>query len=823
MTLNMSDDFQPYVGPRPFERADAERFFGRNREARNLLSRVIAHAVVLFYSQSGAGKTSLINAKLIPMLETKGFDILGPARVRESRAKDIEREEIQNLYVFNVLRNWDDNKANQRELVKTSISDFLRKRERSGQSRNGSPYIAIFDQFEELFTSYPERWKDRETFFEQVGKALHEDRLMRVVFVMREDYIAELDPYVSLLPEKLRTRYRLEHLREPEALRAVTKPLEGTRYRFADGVAESLIDNLLMVSVETPSGAAKIKGEFAEPVQLQVVCQSLWDNCQSSWRNLKPDQPRIITAEDLETFGDVDVALSTFYENAIRKVVHSTGLKEGKLRAWFEDTLITPAGTRGTIFRGKKETGDIPANVIDELVNHHLLTSEIRGGSKWLELTHDRLIEPIKTSNERWRLRHSEGEKTRKLLEARAAHWVRNGRNNSELLDEGELLEARRWLESPSAADLGFSNALLALVQASRAAVDEVARAQEHALAAEQRRRAEAERERAEEQQRRAEAERERAEEQQRRAEAERERAEEQQRRAEAERERAEEQQRRAEAERERAEEQQRRNYDQARATRRLVSLVAALVAIFLVATVAALVANHQRMVANYQRNQATTAQGKAEKAQQNAENNLKDSNRNEYLVLLRFREAAAAFYMAQREYKEALPIYKNLLDAYPVERLADQKRVLEAMALLYEKEKKPKEEKEITKQIERLPRSIEDVITEIIQHHGVESAISQYRELKINHPNDYIFDENYLNAVGYDLLRVKRTTEAIEIFKLNVEAYPEGWNVYDSLGEAYMIAGDKELAISNYEESLRLNPFNANAEAKLKKLKAEQ
>jgi cytochrome c-type biogenesis protein CcmH/NrfG len=60
---------------------------------------------------------------------------------------------------------------------------------------------------------------------------------------------------------------------------------------------------------------------------------------------------------------------------------------------------------------------------------------------------------------------------------------------------------------------------------------------------------------------------------------------------------------------------------------------------------------------------------------------------------------------------------------------------------------------------------------------------------------------------------------EAIEIFKLNVEAYPQGFNTYDSLGEAYMVNGDKELAIQNYKKSLELNPQNSNATAMLKKL----
>ena len=65
----MPAEAEPYVGPRFFRREDQSIFFGRSREANELLSLVISHSVVLLYAQSGAGKTSLINAKLEPLLE----------------------------------------------------------------------------------------------------------------------------------------------------------------------------------------------------------------------------------------------------------------------------------------------------------------------------------------------------------------------------------------------------------------------------------------------------------------------------------------------------------------------------------------------------------------------------------------------------------------------------------------------------------------------------------------------------------------------------------------------------------------------------------
>ena len=78
---------------------------------------------------------------------------------------------------------------------------------------------------------------------------------------------------------------------------------------------------------------------------------------------------------------------------------------------------------------------------------------------------------------------------------------------------------------------------------------------------------------------------------------------------------------------------------------------------------------------------------------------------------------------------------------------------------------------------------------------------------------------EKSINATGYQLLSLKKYPDSIWIFQLNVELHPESWNVYDSLGEAYMDNGEKELAIQNYTKSLDLNPKNTGASEALKKL----
>src|SRR5215211_7503722 len=107
---------------------------------------------------------------------------------------------------------------------------------------------------------------------------------------------------------------------------------------------------------------------------------------------------------------------------------------------------------------------------------------------------------------------------------------------------------------------------------------------------------------------------------------------------------------------------------------------------------------------------------------------------------------------------------------------------------------------------------SIVEVLEKTITDKGIAAGIAQYRELKSKQAATYDFAEPELNQLGYRLLRSGKTTEAIEIFKLNVEAYPQGFNTYDSLAEAYMTANQREFAIQSYKKSLELNPSNTSA-----------
>ncbi len=95
---------EPYVGPRSFRKEQRAFFFGRDEESDELVSIITAHSAVLLYSQSGAGKTSLLNAKLIPKLEEEEtFHVLPPMRVQGQLPASLKIGRNTNIFVLNAL------------------------------------------------------------------------------------------------------------------------------------------------------------------------------------------------------------------------------------------------------------------------------------------------------------------------------------------------------------------------------------------------------------------------------------------------------------------------------------------------------------------------------------------------------------------------------------------------------------------------------------------------------------------------------------------------------------------------------------------------
>jgi imidazolonepropionase-like amidohydrolase len=163
------------------------------------------------------------------------------------------------------------------------------------------------------------------------------------------------------------------------------------------------------------------------------------------------------------------------------------------------------------------------------------------------------------------------------------------------------------------------------------------------------------------------------------------------------------------------------------------------------------------------------------------------------------------------------------LLDANPLDDIANTKKIA---AVIYGGKLIPRLEIDrMLAQVEALAARplIGNVLMKTIQEKNIAAAVAQYHDLRANQPNGYDFSEQEFIGLGYVLLHMKKIPDAIEIFKLSVESYPQSYNTWDSLAEAYMDHGDKDLAIQNYKKSIELNPNNVNGKEKLKQLTTPQ
>ena len=118
-------------------------------------------------------------------------------------------------------------------------------------------------------------------------------------------------------------------------------------------------------------------------------------------------------------------------------------------------------------------------------------------------------------------------------------------------------------------------------------------------------------------------------------------------------------------------------------------------------------------------------------------------------------------------------------------------------------------------------PQTLAEALLETYRADGVEAAVAEYGELRAGYYGRGTFDfsESSLNGIGYTLLREGDTPGAVAIFRLNAEQFPASANVWDSLAEAYMTAGSRELARISYRKSLELDPTNQNALERLAEL----
>lgn len=114
---------------------------------------------------------------------------------------------------------------------------------------------------------------------------------------------------------------------------------------------------------------------------------------------------------------------------------------------------------------------------------------------------------------------------------------------------------------------------------------------------------------------------------------------------------------------------------------------------------------------------------------------------------------------------------------------------------------------------------SAADHLEQIIREKGLEAAALELQVIRGENPGGYVLRESELNILGYQLLDADKQPEAVAIFQMIVELFPNSFNAYDSLGDAYLAIGQSDKARAAYEQSLQLNPENTYTKEKIEKL----
>lgn len=448
-------DRNPFVGPRPIQQGEA--LYGRSREIRELYNRLQARRVVVLHSPSGAGKSSLVHAGLIPKLREASFDVWRPIRVNLDPSGLEGVPPGTNRYLLSAMLSLEEELAPERRrnpaaLVGMDFLSYLDSRPRR-KNRQDQPAVLLFDQFEELLTIAPRATAEKRAFFESVGAALGSERYW-ALFILREDYLAAFTPYRDLIPTHMSNTFRL-NLLDLEGAREVAVQLARQGGREFPGV-DKLIRDLATVQVQQPDGSfVAEQGSHVEPVHLQVVGRRLWE--------AMPDGDRDIDEADVAHYAEPSKALADYYQDIIERVANRSRTVERALRQWVGERLIV-GGVRSQVRQEAKESGGLDNGLIQQLVGSYLVRTEQRASSTWFELGHDRMVEPVGQNNEEWDRANLH------MVQVQAKEWVSLGKPETRLeLNLARLKEAEHWAENNG--DV-LSPGELEYLQQSRAAIE---------------------------------------------------------------------------------------------------------------------------------------------------------------------------------------------------------------------------------------------------------------------------------------------------------------------------------------------------------------
>ena len=413
------DDQHPWLGLVSFTEETRAFFHGREEEAAELSRRVQRKLLTVLFGQSGLGKTSILQAGLVPRLRPEGFC---PVYVRldydphsPSPSDQIKRAVFRATAAAGT---WTQSGS---AVTGESLWEFLHHRDdvlKDAGGRTLTP-ILIFDQFEEIFTlaqSDDAGRKRAQEFLRDLADLVEnrppvelEARIdrdetdaakfdfaradYRILISLREDYLAHLEGLKAQMPSITQNRMRLARMTGPQAVAAVRAPAP---HLVSEAVAEAI--------VRFVAGGAELAVAEVEPSLLSLICREL--------NNTRLAKGHAEISADLLA-GSRATILSEFYERALAD-------QPPGVRIFIEDEMLTDSGFRESVAEERVRKGFAAAGASSEalatLVDRRLLRVEDRLDLRRVEITHDVLCSVIGASRGVRHEREAREESQRQLV-----------------------------------------------------------------------------------------------------------------------------------------------------------------------------------------------------------------------------------------------------------------------------------------------------------------------------------------------------------------------------------------------------------------------
>lgn len=480
----------PYRGIEPFRFVDKPIFSARTDEVRKLVRLITIYRGIFFYGESGVGKSSLINAGLVPALRDEDF---APERVRVQPIAGhelvVERialtDEGTPPFLPSRFATSADEKSPEPARLVLSVEEFVRcvgkapmPQRQDGIATSGAVPVLFFDQFEELITLFEEAPDSREKFNQAreiqgrlvemfLGLLGDPNLSIKLVLSFREDYLAKVSRRLAAAPQLGEQAFRLSFPPETVLRKIIRGPFESASIpaghftrRLSDPAFDALESSFKELS---DTGTINL-------TEVQIACLALWENEEEEKAFLKEREHR--------------EAVRRLFGNYLDRALNRLEQKFREPAITALTFLVTPSGTRnivseddllGNVVRGDHLTQPDAREVLKALSRTtRLVFRQTRGDSAFYEISSEFLIPWItekrqarerdaqleKQREEEWRLKNERSVGLAARSNATAVDWCKDRKAKRNLLLKGvplcqatELLEKHPHLLTSEARD----------------------------------------------------------------------------------------------------------------------------------------------------------------------------------------------------------------------------------------------------------------------------------------------------------------------------------------------------------------------------------